>query len=80
MEVSEVKMVVKSPLWNHFDSVKYEGQKFARCKLSEECQVPDHFVPIRADCSTSGLWRHLSAHHPEISEIEEVGLTAIELF
>merc|ERR1712105_382813 len=59
----EVKMVGKSPLWKHFDSVKYEGQKFARCKISEACQVQEHFVPIRQDCSTSGLWRHLSAPH-----------------
>ena len=69
---SEVKMVRKSPLWKHFDRVNYKGLKYARCKDSscESYSNPAMYVPVRADCSTSALWRHLRAYHPEINEME----------
>ena len=66
-------MVGTSPLWKHFDSVTYKGQKYARCKEAscESHSNPSKFVTIRHDASTSGLWRHLRAHHPDINEMEE---------
>ena len=74
----------RSPLWQYFDQVTYNAQKYARCKDGncESHTSSEMYIKLPADSSTSTSTSHrplvllsagsLMSHHPEIADNEEM--------